>query len=252
MPSWLAGAAQDGDGFIVRGRGRRRAADLRVRVECVEASSRGVVVELPWADHGHWRLGSWSATRAGSPIGIGLVADAQCLVRLEPLLAVNRRWWDRVDEAVLDSAPRVGLHIRFFIGGKVDRERETVAALLELLAQRPAVRAGLADADRVQVLLRDLRARAMRSEPERYGVLRKKAEILTALRMEKLVHPLGGRPVWLEELVPLTEACDRVGAYLARSPYAKDVHIERNQIESVVEAHYAGVEPWPFEALFRP
>ncbi len=136
-----------------------------------------------------------------------------------------------------------------FLYSSGSAEHDTLRALCTVLATSERKRRQLADAARVNQLIRDLADGALPVLPETTGGRRSTVEILSAMTVLGLRHPLGGRPLPDEPTSDVEELVDRLVAHIAANPYAQGVNVPRDLAEGTVRRYYADVTPWPFGAL---
>ena len=255
---WLAGAHGTDDGLLIPGRPTRNAADLCLGPEHVELRAHGATSELSWkALDTNWTIDPWRqrlwptagayndstavhtkgiASNAVAPVLIALSAHTHRLISRDPI----RHAFDHGPVVPLHRSPMQSAH---------NGERTTAWALCRLLATRPELRPRLVEGSRMDRLGSQMAQDPSGSTANDASLKRTTTEILTAMRRAKLTHPLGGRPVPGDRLVPRTEAIDLVFSRMKANPYATGVEASRDQVASLLESHYFRVDPWPFGAL---
>jgi hypothetical protein len=192
-------------------------------------------------------LAPWSAGEGGT-IGIGVEVTGRCRDSTDDILRSTRTIWNRFDQW-FRGGRTVPLYAKWLISWTVEADLDLMQALCAVAADRPDARRHLDDRVRVERLLRDFELTRLRSVPQKMGSRRKNVEIMTAMRMLGFEHELSGRPLPDEDLVDThviaAKVLDRIGA----NPYAQGIDVDEEQVLSIIERTYTGVEPWPFAAL---
>ena len=246
MSSWFASAVPERRGLILPARSRHSASIL-LAPDRVSVWSGDAFAHLAWDDFGpgrSWWI-SWFTTLRGGAMGIGVRVDGDAVEATAPVRAATNTWltWS-------SRLGRPGVVLPLLpIGGSVDAERETLAALCTHLAQNPTIRPGLADPERGRRLIRDLAHGARRSGAEPSGLRRTTVEVLTALRGLGYIHRLFGRPLPSDKPAPLETIVEQVLGRIRQSPYARHLSISPERAGRVIRRQYLDVEPWPFAAL---
>lgn len=256
VDDWLGGARSDRGGLLIPGFPREQAADLLISVDRVELHFGPGSVGLPWGLFpGGWcvvanKPGSRYEPAYGS--GIAAYGDLRPSVGsvLHALPPGSRRGW--ANAAILrglrgqDTVP---LDVGERSTERDRASRDTVRALVVVLAASPDVRARLVDRDRIVRLAADLSSDAVEAVwPEVYGFRRQTIEIETALRSLGFEHRWG-RPLPGDQLPTVPDAVERVLHWVSLNPYAAGVEIDRHRVEKLVRRLYLDVQPWPFGAL---
>jgi hypothetical protein len=179
-----------------------------------------------------WRIEDFATSRQ-HPAGIAVRVTGAFETRCARIADATRSWTYRLYWA---NAFAAGAALPILRGGgfdvaQVERERETLRALVELLAARPEVRPRLAASDRVARLGADITAHVVARPAVQRGFRYRTSDLLDAVRAAGLWHPLG-RPVPGDALVPLDEAVARVRSALHNGRHhfaagADDATIER-------------------------
>lgn len=267
MGRWLQGATPTETGLLIPGRPHRGTAAVVLTPAGLLVSSLGAAASLPWDDVDAgpsvdawtigrptgWRIGPCAIGQNGE-VGIALHLGPAAHDRLSPVLATLPTFRNRLNHwasGLPASLPIVPLRSRSTTGFPPGAERQTFAALVNLLHERPGARDRLDRAAATEQLAADLARCRLASGPEPRGVRRATTEVLVALRSCGYRHHIDGRPVAGDALPSLEDVTDDVLARLAASPYAKGVRVGRKQVERLVRKHYLDVEPWPFGALVR-
>ena len=257
---WLGNAQGNEDGMLFPARPTRSAVALRLGPDQVELQAHGTAVKLAWEENDRswtvdpWRGTFWPTTMSGGDWtaihakgeGVNVIAPI-----LMALAASSRRFTSRNPiRHALDHGPVVPLHrpwTRSTYG--LWAERATIWALLRLLASRPKLRPRLLDQARAVRLGRDMEANKLGYVAPDAGVRRSTTEIVTAMTKAHVVHPLGGRPIPGDPLIPRNEAIDSVMHRLAENPFAKGVNVDAATVSAQLDNRYYRVEPWPFRSL---
>jgi hypothetical protein len=203
------------------------------------------------------RAGSWWVTSilhsGGGRTGIAVGLDRATEVEIRGVTAAAGAW-ARVfarffagHQIVLRASGPIGQFLPL-----IDAERDTLRALCQALATRPAMRSRLADPDRARLLVAAMAQGPIRARREPMGVRRSTMEVLGALRSLGYRHEIGGRPLSGEPLADADVIVDRVLDHVGRNPYAPHVSLDRDRAVRMVRQHYLDIQPWPFAALATP
>lgn len=262
---WLGAACFEHGGLLVPGRPSRRAADLLLVPDRAELHWQGNVVVLPWdrfdgariadPDGSRWAVvGNREGQRSG-PSGSAIAVTGELrpvctelVNRLPRSLLPSPLFYRRTRS--LRERDLMALKVRRWPDERDNASRDTVRALVGVLAARPQLRARLADGRRVRRLAIEMSAAAcMMANPEPPdGIRRQTMEIGTAMRALGFTHRYG-RPVPGDQLPALEDAVALVMERIATNPHAVGVEIDRDRVRHFVDRRYLGVRPWPFAAL---
>ncbi len=267
--AWLAGARVDDDGLVLPGIPTRHTCDMTVGPDGVVLTAGWTSTTLPWGHHrAHpapiafdptyrsanggdgWWLTAWSSGNNGGTTGIAVAVvgdDAERTTRVRKLRSTWRTRLGRLG-ATGEAVPLV---IGALLEPRLDAERGIIAVLCQVLAERPELRARLADRGRTERLLADLRRRPLPMVLDIDHASRRPFEVGSSLKRLGYTHALRGRPLPDEVLPPLNEVVSRVLADLRRNPFSRDLGIGEPQVRAIVRQRYL-VEPWPFGALVNP
>lgn len=127
-------------------------------------------------------------------------------------------------------------------------EGDTLAALVQVLGERPDVRERLWDLERVAGLAADLRRSVLVRPDPGVGVTRTSLEVIGALRRRDLLHR-HGRPVPGDPVRPTEDVVAVVRAELDGNPHCRDIDVPDGLLRRFVSEYVTEVEPWPFGAL---
>jgi hypothetical protein len=243
---WFEAAAATADGIFVPGHGKG-TIDFLLGSAGATLSTDVLDLHLPWDEPGRseserWHLSSWR-NLLGIALGIHRGPETEAVWRATVILRDRLNLYGGTHRGLI-------LLCRVAWGYANSAEVSTVAVLVELLQLRPTVQGALADIDRVRRLVVDI------ADHPYYGVVRggglrtTTMEILVAMGSLHYVHELRGRPLPTDVLPAREEAIDAVEKVLRANPQASEASRDRTRIGEVLDKHYLGVEPWPFEALF--
>jgi len=260
---WLLNGQGAPDGLLIPGRPARSAASLCLKPDAVELQAPRQSAELPWESYeSNWTIDPWagtfwSVTRDSGDI-IGVYVKSDLVAKVGPLLmalAVSRKRFTSLHPAAhaFDDQPVVPLNRpRVELNFTLQSERSTIWALCRLLATRPELRTRLGNQDMMTRLIQDMAANAVVRTDIRGGALAPaSADIATAIRSAGTVHPIGGRPVPGDKLIPRGEAVDRVMASLHGNQYRKGSPKDESRVGEELDKCYYNVAPWPFAELVR-
>ncbi|MCU1375436.1 MAG: hypothetical protein JWO68_2722 [Actinomycetia bacterium] len=212
-------------------------------VELVVGATRGF---LRWTSD-DWRIGVAPEGSAAASVMILTGAAFGATVEVRRALRSFLHHFDQLvpGEAIL-TLDRGGLL------PDTGAETATFSALCTLLRRRPDLRDRLGSRERATRLAADLAPGARPAVPERVGARRRTLEILTAMRLLRLVHPIDGRPLPGDVLPERDDAVRLVRARLAANPWAAGVHVSDADVGEALDHDYYDVDPWPFGALTLP
>lgn len=247
---WLASITVVEGGVRFPGRPPQESADLLVAPDAVTLQRGGESAVLSWDDY---RWGMRSTDRHAWSISYAWEGNGGIGVAIDPTLAGRRG--EALGELPHRRVEDFGqvLHVVRLVWAEVaiandGPARDTLAALLAVLAGRPGLRSRLADADRARRLARAFRA-PLAARTESIGVRRATFETLRAMRALGYRHAMGGRPVAGDALPPRDEVVTRVIEAVRRNPYSRDVRVDATRVAELVDEEYLVVDPWPFAAL---
>jgi hypothetical protein len=238
----------------VPGEPRHRAADLLIATEGVVVSQGQARAELSWDDRmvqldssaDGWMVDAWSSGQSG-PIGIGLRVSGRYTESTASVRKAATTFFNRLNR-FLQSGTVVPLCAAGRISRSVDADRDAIAALVELLADRPTTRVRLSDENAVARLAEDLVSQPHGALPFKMGGKRKTVEILNAMRSLGYEHRFGGRPLPDDDPESSDTIVPRVVDKMRANPYAQGVEVSEDDVRHVVHS-YRSVSPWPFGAL---
>lgn len=251
---WLAGAVASG-GLLVPGEPKRRAADLLLSRDAIVVSHGQIRAELSWDDRmsqvdsgsDGWVVDSWSSGQSG-PIGIGLRVTGRYAESTAPVRKAATTLFNRLNR-FLQSGTVVPLCAIGRISRGVDADRDAIAALTDLLADRPKARNRLDDENAVARLAEDLASQPHEAVPFKMGGKRKTVEILNAMRSLGYEHRFGGRPLPDDDVESIDAIVPRVVGKIGANPNARGVEVSEDDVRDIVHSAYTSVSPWPFGAL---
>ena len=159
---WLTAATASDDGIDIPGRPADQGCDLAIRADGVMVSAGWSTVTLPWSQFRSWRGplvlrpglpdppsegDSWAVSPFGGPqdavMGIGLEVSGGAIRATERVRAQRSTWWGRLMRS--GAAVRVPLAPAGVADALLDDERDAVAALCQVLAERPELRPRLGE-----------------------------------------------------------------------------------------------------------
>jgi hypothetical protein len=251
---WIVGAQAQSDGLLLPGKPRGRAADLLLTPGGVTVFAGDRSADLAWEDHRRvlrggrpagWQVGNdaWLANE----IGISLLTWGDATTVTMQVRRMARSWRTGIPVPVGAGA----VPLAPFASAGLVGQCHTIDALCTVLAERPAVRDGLADLRRTRPLAAALAASRLGPRVESDAWRRSTIEVTVALKALGFVHRLNGRPVPGDPLPDRAEAEARIHEYLAHNPYARGVPIGHETVARLVRSEYLDVAPWPFHALMR-
>jgi hypothetical protein len=259
---WLGAATATDEGLVLPGSPPGQGCDLLVGPGGLTVQAGWSSATLAWHQFRVWpgpdpglgtpstrRGSSWSIAPFGTeePVGVAVEVTGSCSDDTALVRRQRRTWTDRLIRR-RNGRDRVPVVTRWSVDARLDQERDTLATLCQLLAQRPELRPRLGEPRRVGRLAHDL-ATATPGEVRDLDPLgRRRFEVVNALKRLGYVHRYGGRPLPEAPLPPRSQVVDRVAAELHRSPYTRDLFIDPELIRQLVDERYF-VEPWPFRAL---
>lgn len=253
---WLGAAVAQGEGLCLPGRPAGRAADLYLTGDAAFVRGAGAEARLPWEDYrlawprpGHRTPAAWALTHAVRGLavdyGVGIEVGGRAVEATGAVRRATNSVRNRMSRLV-DHRVVVPLHLPLGPSFADRPQRETLAALLAVLAERPAVRRRLAEPGRATRLAADMagsRLTFRTGEPTGAGA----REVFRAMVELGLHPPPGGRPIPGDEPVVVDEAVARVVDHLRRGPTG--TAIGSGVVASVVGQAFRDGEPWPFAAL---
>ncbi len=230
-----------------------RGVQLELREETVTIRRRdSPLVSLDWAwcaasgtpqVDDEWSIAERTARRGRSVVPCGLDVVVRRPRRV-------RAWSGHSGGAFETLRARVAAVQRLPLAPPTARlrdVRDTLQALLRLLARDEEVRRRLRDPQVTMALAADLTAGCVPLPEHRSAVGRDAVDLSMAANMVGLVHPLG-RPVSDAGLVDFDAAIDMVRRALEANPYRRDRHIDESDVSAWLRSVYF-VDPWPFRAL---
>lgn len=265
-------------GFVVPGRCvTGRGCTLWLTESGATVSFGSTWALLPWADHRAslpsppvpgapgadvdeadrdpgWTISYLQAGQHGSNPGVAVRVCGLTIALVEPVRRASAgpgalgAVWRRVRK-MTQGGPAVPLAAALWFT-QDERDRDLMEALCLVLAQRPEARARLADQDRVERLLADLRTARLRRFYRGDGLRGITLDTIIALDALGYVHPVLGRPVAGDPIDAPDVVQQRVLDRLLGSPYHPD-GVEERAVADTVRRMYLDIEPWPFAALTR-
>lgn len=223
----------------------------------------GVTARLAWADHDpRWnqpnveRAGTWWVTwiRASRRTGIAIGLDRNTELEIDGAKAAAIAWchvFAPFSRGVDEVALRTPTFTKLFLP-VMDQERDTLRALCQSMATRPALRSRLAEPERAGHLVAAMAARPLRARREVWGLRPSTTAVLGALRRLGHRHEIGGRPLPGEARPDLEVIVDQVLDSTGRNPYRAAAGFDRDTVARTVTRHFLDVAPWPFAALTTP
>jgi hypothetical protein len=248
---WFATAEWRDGGLWLPGRPTRHSADLLLRPDGVELRRGDAVCRLSWVGYarGDWVVTHHTAYR--NPSGVAVVLPDPVEAGAAAVWARTRTVRNRVRSVNAPSGWVIPLSTRVSDGWAGLAERDTLTALVTLLATAEKARARLTDPDTVAALIADMATGAFAAREECVGGRRTTFEILGALRRLGYRHRNGGRPVpgWTADVETVVADVRRS---LAANRYVRGLHFPEERIRAKVLREYINVKPWPFAALTTP
>ncbi len=243
----------EGGCLVFPARQPRHAAWLRFRPDGLHLSCGEARCVLDWDSFdpssalmsAHWALGEYQGSGGGAPVGIAVNVGTVLRPTTDDVLHATRSWRHPVDVIGCDGIP--------VIRGAVATAANTLTlgtlgALCAVIHDRGEVRPRLEDPGRMRRLATAVSTASLGPGPRPRPRIRTRVEIETAMNQCGLIHRYG-RPLLDEPITELSVACERVTAYLARSPYVVGMHFGTTEIESQINDNYASIQPWPFGPL---
>jgi hypothetical protein len=238
-------------GLFVPGRPERAACDLLLHPDGVRLSAAELDVHLPYEAYAapggdSWTVGSWSSTRGGNGIGVGVHGAGRFAAPIADLRRRRRTLANLVDR-LADRTNVAPLYAARTINTRADADRDALEVLLSTLAREPEWRRQLGDPTCVTRLLHDLATQDHASIAHQTGFRRRDMETSIVMGRLGLEHPLRGRPLPGDARPDVDDVVNAVLGGLAANKYAAPV--DEASVRAFVHRHYLDVTSWPFAAL---